>query len=130
MTVRAVVAGGREFDDKALLYATLDTLFVKQGDMVPRSMEVMCGMARGADSLGEQWAVTNWAKLVEFPADWDTYGKAAGYRRNVEMAEYAAQVPGEGWLVAFWDGVSTGTKHMIDLAFTYNLNVVVIHYDG
>ena len=41
--------------------------------------------------------------------DWDKYGKSAGYIRNTEMAE-AGDI-----LVAFWDGKSKGTEHMINI---------------
>ena len=39
------------------------------------------------------------------------------------MAEYADV------LIAFWDGKSRGTKHMIDTAKEHNLEVIVIHYE-
>jgi glycerophosphoryl diester phosphodiesterase len=55
-----------------------------------------------------------------FPAEWDKYGKSAGYRRNEQMAQYAEV------LVAFWDYNSPGTRHMINLAKQYNLEVHVI----
>ena len=66
-------------------------------------------MAPGVDTLAVRWANYHGYPLKEFPADWNKYGKAAGYRRNVEMAEYA------DLLIAFWDGKSPGTKHMIDI---------------
>jgi hypothetical protein len=47
-------------------------------------------------------------------------GKSAGYIRNDEMAQYADM------LIAFWDGTSKGTKHMIDLANKRGIKVVVI----
>jgi hypothetical protein len=57
-------------------------------------------------------------------ADWDTYGKSAGYRRNADMAKYSDAV------VCFWDGVSKGTKHMIDLARQYGcFELLVVRYD-
>ena len=49
-------------------------------------------------------------KIKYFPADWNTYGKSAGFVRNIEMAENATA------LIAFWDGKSSGTKHMIETA--------------
>jgi hypothetical protein len=42
------------------------------------------------------------------------------------MAKYAAEKIGV--LFAFWDGKSKGTKHMIDLAYQYGLDVHVINY--
>lgn len=70
---------------------------------------VISGGARGVDLLGEQWANNNDIESVRYPADWDTYGKAAGFKRNKEMSLVADA------LIAIWDGESKGTKNMIDL---------------
>ena len=51
------------------------------------------------------------------PANWEKFGRSAGHRRNAEMAQYA-----DG-LVAFWDGLSPGTRSMIDLAKGRGLKV-------
>jgi len=59
-------------------------------------------------------------------ADWDKYGKSAGYKRNEEMAIYSKE--DNGVLIAFWDEVSKGTKHMIDLANKHGLKVFVVKY--
>jgi hypothetical protein len=48
----------------------------------------------------------DWA---EFPPDWDQHQKRAGYLRNAQMREHATH------LLAFWDFISRGTAHMIDL---------------
>lgn len=71
--------------------------------------EVISGTAKGADKLGERFAKENNLTLHRFPADWNRYGKSAGYKRNVEMADNADA------LLALWDGKSRGTKHMIDI---------------
>lgn len=54
------------------------------------------------------------------PADWNKYGKSAGYKRNEQMAIYADAC------LAFWDGKSKGTKHMIGLAKRHNLRLKVV----
>jgi hypothetical protein len=79
-------------------------------------------MAKGADALGEQWAIANWCPIKEFPADWDAHGKAAGYIRNEAMAKVADV------LVAFWDGKSRGTTSMIKLALEYKLEMHIYKY--
>jgi hypothetical protein len=83
---------------------------------------VIAGGARGADSLARQMATQFRLKYREFPADWDKHGKSAGYKRNEDMARNA-----DG-LVAFWDGYSKGTKHMIDIALREGLEVHVYFY--
>jgi hypothetical protein len=45
-----------------------------------RSHEIV-GKAKGADTLGEQYAKANGFAVKEFPADWNK-GKSAGYERN------------------------------------------------
>lgn len=80
---------------------------------------IISGGARGADKLGEQWAREFSKELRIMPADWDNFGKRAGYVRNEEMAKVATH------LVAFWDGASKGTAHMLNLADKYNLKTYV-----
>ena len=72
--------------------------------------EIVSGGARGVDTMAEDWAVDNDVDTVIFPADWETHGKSAGYKRNVQIVEYADAV------LALWDGKSKGTKHTIDIA--------------
>ena len=98
--MKVIIAGGRDFDNYEYLSEVMNSL-----DFIVT--EVVCGGARGADSLGEQWAKTNRVQLKYFYPDWDGLGKAAGHIRNREMAEYG------DYLVAFWDGKSKGTQNMI-----------------
>lgn len=83
--------------------------------------EVVCGEARGVDQFGKEWGEEKGIKVTSFPADWDRYGKRAGYLRNEEMAKYADV------LIAVWDGKSKGTKHMIDLAIEHGLHLLLIN---
>jgi len=72
--------------------------------------EVVSGRAIGIDQAGERYAKKNDIPIKYFSAKWFEYGRAAGYRRNAEMVEYADA------LIAIWDGESRGTRHTIDLA--------------
>lgn len=115
---RVIIAGGRDFDDYPLLVKTMDKLLQNITDKVV----VVCGMARGADSLGERYAKERGFEVKYSPANWDYHGKAAGYKRNEQMAQNADA------LVAFWDGESKGTGHMINLAKAYNLKIRIKKY--
>jgi hypothetical protein len=100
--MKVIVAGSREFNNYRLLRDTLDRLLAGLGDV-----EIVSGCARGADRLGERYAIERSHAIKRFPADWAEHGRAAGPIRNNEMAKYADM------LVAFWDGKSKGTHHMI-----------------
>ena len=117
---KVIVAGGREFSDYNMLSQKLHNILLEK-DL--SQVEIVSGKAKGADSLGEKWGKINGCHIAEFPAQWDKYGKSAGYKRNEEMAKYADA------LIAFWDGESRGTKHMIDLAKRYELKIRVIMYE-
>lgn len=117
--MKVIVAGGRYFSDYALAERALD---LQLHDIPSQDLEIVSGGAAGADQCGEQYG-SEWGLLVTvFPADWTTLGKSAGLIRNVAMAQYADV------LVAFWDGQSRGTKHMIDTALKYGLEVHVYRY--
>lgn len=111
--MKLIVAGSRDFTDYEFLKKTLDKLLINQTDI-----EIVCGMARGADLLGKRYAEERGYPVKEMPANWDL-GKRGGYIRNREMAQYGTH------LVAFWNG-SKGTGHMIDLAKEFGLPTRVI----
>ena len=58
-----------------------------------------------------------------FRADWERFGKSAGVRRNHQMAQAGDM------LLAFWDGRSAGTQHMISCMQQLGKPVVVIRTD-
>lgn len=128
--LRAIIAGSRDFDDfPKLMNSCIDILFkiTEQNDNLDK-IRIASGAARGADRLGEQYAKVTGYEVSKFPADWDRLVKRAGYVRNAEMAKFAAADKNYGVLVAFWDGKSRGTKHMIDLAEKYGLEIHIVRF--
>lgn len=76
-----------------------------------RPDEIVSGCAKGIDSCGENYAYRiidygHKMSLMEFPADWEKHGKAAGHIRNKQMAEYSDA------LLLIWDGQSKGSANM------------------
>ncbi|RXZ78013.1 DUF2493 domain-containing protein [Paenibacillaceae bacterium] len=115
---KLIVAGSRDFNDYDLVCSSLDKLLQNINDEIC----IISGAARGADKLGERYALEKGYVISSHPAKWDELGKKAGYIRNVEMAE-------EGDALAlFWDGESKGSKHMYDIAKKYGLKIRVITY--
>lgn len=114
--VKMIIAGSRTFQNYPFLCQHMDNF---------RHMikEVVCGEAKGADTLGYTYAYDNDIPVRCFPADWEKYGNAAGYVRNKQMAEYADKA------VVFWDGVSPGTKDMIEQMKNLGKEVAIIRYD-
>lgn len=110
---RVAVIGSRDFDDYDLLSSTLNEL---DFDVV------VSGGARGADKLGEKYAEEHNKEKLIFLAEWNKYGKVAGYIRNQEIIDNCDEV------VAFWDGRSPGTRHSIKLAKKKNIPVKIIKY--
>lgn len=134
--MNVIIAGGRDFNNYQLLkYKSLE-LLKGLTDIV-----ILQGEASGADTLAKHFAKERAFKMRSFPADWDNlltpgavpregrYGKRynvmAGFDRNERMANAAGP---EGMLIAFWDGRSPGTKHMIDAARNRGLTVHIVKY--
>lgn len=115
--MRWIIAGGRNFTNYSLLKKECNKVFSEYP-----AAEIVSGAARGADALGQIYATTNGIPLKNFPAQWDVFGKSAGYRRNEQMRDYADA------LIAFWDGESKGTKHMIDIMQKAGKKVYVVSY--
>jgi hypothetical protein len=118
---KVIIAGSRGFSNYRLLREQCNK-FLREKRKISNII-IVSGHARGADTLGEKYAQDEGFDLEIYPAQWDKFGKRAGYRRNEQMAKVADA------LIAFWDGSSIGTKHMIDIMNEKNLSVRVVEYE-
>lgn len=112
--MKVIIAGSRTFNDYDLLKKICGEQINHLED------EIVSGGAKGADRLGERYAQENNLLLTQFIPEWDKHGKKAGYIRNEEMAKYSDK------LIAFWDGASKGTQHMINLAQKHSIKITII----
>lgn len=120
---RMIVAGGRDYSNQNIVNYYINR--VKDVcDSRGLNLVIVCGMATGADTLGRNYAISNGLEVLEFPANWNRYGKSAGYIRNKEMGDVADSA------IVFWDGRSKGSKFMIDIMHELKKPVVAISYDG
>ena len=117
---KLIVAGGRDYANYQQAAVKITEIAIEE--LPDQAVSIVSGMARGADRIGYEFAQRNNVQCYAFPADWDRYGKAAGYRRNEDMAAFADGV------LAFWDGQSRGTKHMIETMQRLNKRVWVVYY--
>ena len=117
---RLVIAGGRDFNDARLMGMAADHLLSEK--IKTHSITIVSGMARGADRCGLDYAQKREYVVDQYPANWAVHGRSAGYKRNAEMAKNCDAV------LVFWDGFSSGTKHMIDISKKAGLPLRVVRY--
>lgn len=111
--MRILITGGRDFDERAMLFMALDRLHAEHGFTI-----LIHGDAKGADRLGGEWAVERSVVVLACPADWKRHGRGAGPIRNRQMLEHKPDL-----LVAFPGG--KGTADMVAVATKAGLRVVM-----
>ena len=114
--IKIGVIGSRSFNDYELLKRTLDEYLGKVWIIVSVG-------AKGADSLGEKWAKENNIKTCIYKPDWDTHGKQAGFIRNKDIVEDSDII------IAFWDSMSRGTEHSINLAKKMDKEIRIVYFN-
>jgi hypothetical protein len=118
------VVGSRSFHDYDQLKEVLDRE-IKHArlDKPDRNIRIVSGGARGADTLARRYAYSREdVNYTEHRPDWKKYGRKAGIMRNMEVIRNSARI------VAFWNGKSKGTKHVITAARQVGKNVQVIGF--
>lgn len=117
-----VIFGTRKFNNYLTLKNIIDNSYFYKHNNINC---VISGAAKGADTLGEQWAKEKGIEVMRMPAEWDKYGKAAGHIRNKEMAEKA------DCAIGFWDGsvVHSGTNNMINICEKLKVPMIVYRID-
>lgn len=111
--VRALVCGGRDYADAVRVKEVLDEVHA-----VLNIVAVIHGAARGADSLAGAWARGAGVAEVACPADWETFGRSAGVRRNQAMLD--DEKP--DLVIAFPGG--RGTADMMRRATAHGVEVI------
>jgi hypothetical protein len=110
---RLLVTGSRSWDDEGVIqYALSEILFHN------KTMILVHGACpTGADRIADEWAAARNmyparpVTVERHPADWEKYGRAAGFRRNAEMVRLRADL-----CLAFILDASRGATHTADLA--------------
>lgn len=133
--MRVVIAGSRSIKGRKAVELINQAITDSGWDID----EVISGGAIGVDEAAIDWAKENNTDYTIMNANWNKWGKAAGYKRNQKMAWYAKcvesqlvlqdkEVPSQykGGLIAVWTKKSKGTGHMIDIAREMNLDVFIL----
>lgn len=119
---KVIIAGSRKYDDYDTLRVKCDQILSNKLSDPDCHIVIISGGAAGADALGERYAIERGLELDRHPADWKTYGRSAGPRRNAEMAAIADALiafPKEG-------EANRGTMNMINNAKKKGLLVRVV----
>jgi len=113
---RILICGDRNWDNWKVIED-----FIKN---LPKDTIIIDGKCRGADKIASYIATKYGLVILEFPADWNKYGKAAGPIRNKQMLDEAKP----DLVVAFYNNIeaSKGTKCMIELAKKAGVPVKII----
>ena len=113
--MRLLICGDRDWWDKSL---------IEQYIILYKPSVIIEGNARGADRMAGEAAKEFGIELEVYPADWNTYGKAAGPIRNTQMLKEGK--PDK--VLAFHDDIeaSKGTKNMVTQARKAGIPVEVV----
>ena len=123
--MKIIIAGSRGITDYSMVERGMKKIREEHlKGVLPFGLTILSGCARGVDTLAIRWAENHNANLCKYPANWDKFGKSAGFKRNQQMANDA------DFLVTFWDGQSRGTRDMIDRAKSQNIPTITFVVTG
>lgn len=112
--MKVAIVGSRDWVDLSRVVTQVGTIAWED----PASV-IVSGGAPGVDKTAEETAEELGLETLIFPADWDKYGKGAGFVRNKLIVEAADVV------IAFWNGESKGTKNTIDEALRQKKDMLI-----
>lgn len=122
-TLKLLICGSRSFNDFELLENEVSHYLFEIRNEITKVV-IISGCANGADLLGEEYAKSYQLEVERYSAEWNKFGKRAGYIRNEQMVKECDAC------IAFWDQKSKGTKHTINLCKKYNKPLKVINFES
>jgi YspA, cpYpsA-related SLOG family len=121
--VKVLICGSRDWSDESVIGARIDHL--KRDVTVPWDVLIIVGDASGADAIAYRLAFNAGMRVKTFWADWEKYGARAGPLRNRQMLD-----ANPDRVIAFWDGISRGTKDTITEAEKRGIFVEIVYGGG
>ncbi len=124
--MKLVIAGSRTFKNYQTLHEGVRQFTKRLKENGITIDTIVSGGAKGADELGERLAKQYSSKisLIVMKADWDKYGKRAGYLRNEQMLEIADAV------IVFIENESKGSTHMAEISAKKGIPTSIITIGG
>jgi hypothetical protein len=117
--MQVLICGSRNWTNRARIQSVLVNLLIRTKEP---HLTIITGGARGVDTIAHEEALRQGYLTKVFPAEWEKYGKSAGFKRNLQMLD---QNPDR--VIAFWDGKSKGTEHTITEANKRGIEVEIIY---
>lgn len=114
--MKIAIIGSRDFKNKSLLDETMQKLLLQHN-----ITHIVSSGARGADTLGVQWANKQNIETIVFNPDFKKRKNAYHFRNRQIIKE-------SDIVVAFWNGHSTGTKYTINFAKTLEKETIIVRY--
>lgn len=101
--MRVAIVGWRGMKDRKLFDEKLEAFVLQYGN--PEM--VISGGAKGADTMGEQWAKARGIPTLILKPNWKEHGKAAGLKRNIDIVNACTH------MIAFPCDEGSGTQDSI-----------------
>jgi len=114
-TLKVLVCGSRDWEDYDTVLERLKSL--------PTGIAIIEGAAKGADTMAKTAAQELGLSVIEVPADWKRYGRAAGPIRNKEMLDLEPAL-----VIAFHKDItaSKGTANCVEEARKRDIPVEIV----
>lgn len=118
---KLIVAGGKSFDDAALMDREIRKVVAELPDHY--SVSIVTNASQGGGALAYAWTTQNQCTKYVVPVDWQAHKKRGSMISNVEMASQS-----QG-LIAFSDGSAKEIEHLIVIAQNLRIEFIrVIPY--
>ena len=115
---RVIIAGSSGFDDYTLFENKCNHFLSEK--IKTHNIIILSGTSYRISSIINWYSYEHNLITIPFDAEWEKYGENAGNISNEKMINCADA------LIAFWDGRSTFTANLIDMAKAKGLPTVVV----
>lgn len=117
--MKIAIIGSRSFNDWNKFNAGVHSN-MSNSEMLASNTSFISGGANGTDKMAERLSETLAIRIEVFLPDYEKNAKGATHIRNRKIVDSSDRV------IAFWDGLSKGTKSVIDYAQKKGKPIAVI----